>query len=222
MNKKVIIVAAGTGSRMGVNIPKQFIPLKNLPVLMHTINRFFQYDGSIQIILVLAESEINSWESLKEKYSFNTPHSVVAGGANRYQSVKNGLEFIKEHCIVAVHDGVRPLCTVKLIERCFIEASKNSNAIPAIHISETVRIINGEKNSLINREYLRIIQTPQCFDSIKLKKAYQNSSVENFTDDAGVFEQDGNKIHLVEGERNNIKITLKEDLVFAEMLINRY
>ena len=222
MNKKVIIVAAGTGSRMGVNIPKQFIPLKNLPVLMHTINRFFEYDSNMQIILVLAESEIETWKSLLIKYDFHTLHSIVVGGSNRYQSVKNGLDTIKDHCIVAVHDGVRPLCSVQLIQQCFIEAEINSNAVPAIPVTETVRTIDKEKNSLVNRENLRIIQTPQCFDSIKLKKAYQNSTAENFTDDAGVFEQDGNKIHLVEGERNNIKITLKEDLVFAEMLINRY
>ena len=219
MEKQVIIVAAGSGSRMGLDIPKQFILLKDLPVLMHTVNRFYEYDPKMKIILVLAENEIESWNSLVKKYNFKTPHFIFKGGPNRYQSVKNGLESVKEHCIVAIHDGVRPLCSVKLIERCFNEAEKNSNAIPAVPVTETIRSIDGDKNFMINRDNLRIIQTPQCFDSVKLKKAYQNSSAENFTDDAGVFEEDGNKIHLIEGEKSNIKITVREDLAVAEVLI---
>ncbi len=218
MNRTAIIVAAGSGSRMNANIPKQFMELNGKPILMHTIQRFHEYDPGIFIILVLPENEIETWNALLKKYTFSIPHTIVKGGIKRFHSVKNGLEILSEHCIVGIHDGVRPLCTPVLIRRCFDEAEKNSNAIPAIHITETVREVTNEENSVIDRKNLRIIQTPQCFDSILLKKAYQNSEAENFTDDAGAFERDGNKIHLIEGEKNNIKITVMDDLLIASSL----
>ena len=218
MNKSVIIVAAGTGSRMNASIPKQFIELDGKPILMHTILRFYEYDPGIKIILVLSENEIETWNNLVKKYSFLIKHAIVKGGEKRFHSVKNGLRTINEKCIVAIHDGVRPLCTNSLIKRCFEEAEKKSNAVPAIPIYETIRKVEGEKNFLVTRENFKIIQTPQCFDSALLINAYQNSATENFTDDATVFESDGNKIHLVEGEKNNIKITIQEDLIIASTL----
>ena len=218
MNRTAIIVAAGSGSRMNANIPKQFLELNGKPILMHTIHRFHEYDPAILIIVVLSENEIETWNALVKKNSFSIPHTIVKGGTKRFHSVKNGLEILSQHCIVGIHDGVRPLCTPGLIRRCFDEAEKNSDAVPAIHITETVREVMNEENSVIDRKNLRIIQTPQCFDSILLKKAYQNSEAENFTDDAGAFERDGNKIHLIEGEKSNIKITVNDDLVIASAL----
>ena len=218
MNKSVIIVAAGSGSRMNLKTPKQFIELNGKPILMHTMLRFYEFEPGISIILVLSENEIETWNSLLIKYSFSIPHTIVKGGAKRSHSVKNGLDAVSVKCIVAIHDGVRPFCSTALIKRCFDEAEKKSNAIPAVRISETIREIKGENNFIVDRENFRIIQTPQCFDSLLLKKAYQNIDAENFTDDAGVFERDGNKIHLIEGEKSNIKITVADDLIIASVL----
>ena len=218
MNKSVIIVAAGAGSRMNASVPKQFIELDGKPILMHTILRFHEYDPGMTIILVLSENEIKTWNNLLKKHSFTIKHTIVKGGEKRFDSVKNGLSAITEKCVVAIHDGVRPFCTLALIKRCFDEAEKNSNAIPAIPIFETIRNVEGERNFIVNRDNFRIIQTPQCFDSYLLIKAYQNNRTENFTDDASVFESDGNKINIVEGEKNNIKITIQEDLIIASAL----
>ncbi len=197
MKKSVIIVAAGSGSRMNSKTPKQFIELNGKPILMHTINRFHEFDPGISIVLVLSENEIESWNSLVKKHSFSISHNLVKGGKKRFHSVKNGLAVITENGIVAIHDGVRPFCSPALIKRCFDEADKKTNAIPALHIPETIREVNGENNFTVDRDNFRIIQTPQCFDALLLKKAYQNIDAENFTDDAGVFERDGNKIHLI-------------------------
>ena len=218
MKKTTIIVAAGSGSRMGIKIPKQYILLNGRPLLMHTIQRFFDHDPTMSIVVVLPENEDGTWERLINDHSFSISHTVVKGSNTRFHSVTNGLSKITGHCLLAIHDGVRPLCSPSLIGRCFEEAEKFTNAIPAIRITETVReIINGN-NQMVDREKLRLIQTPQCFDSELLKKAYQNCDHDNFTDDAGVFEHDGNKIHLVEGEKNNIKITEPADLIFASPL----
>ena len=221
MNKSVIIVAAGTGLRMNASIPKQFMELDGKPILMHTILRFHEYDPGITIILVLSDNEIETWNNLVKKYSFSIKHTIVKGGEKRFHSVKNGLRAITEKCFVAVHDGVRPLCSIALIKLCFEEAEKKSNAIPAIPIYETIRHVEGGKNFTVTRDNFRIIQTPQCFDSVLLIKAYQNSSAENFTDDATVFESDGNKINLVDGEKNNIKITIQEDFIIASALYKK-
>jgi 2-C-methyl-D-erythritol 4-phosphate cytidylyltransferase len=218
MNKSVIIVAGGKGTRMGMETPKQFLPLNGLPILMHTVKRFFEYAPEINIIVVLPEKEINTWKNLLKEFNFSIPHSVAAGGSNRIESVKKGLNFLSGRCIVAIHDGVRPFCSPDLINRCFKEAEKTTNAIPAIPISETIRELQNDNSSVINRDNLRIIQTPQCFDSELLIKAYSNAGNKNYTDDASVFENDGNKIHLVEGEKTNIKITVPADLLIASAI----
>lgn len=213
----VIIVAGGTGSRMGSETPKQFLLINGLPLLMHTLKRF--KDSSAEIVLVLPENQIEYWNTLKEKYNFKFPHLVVAGGKSRFHSVKNGLAHVNEDCIVAVHDGVRPLCSVNLINRCFEEAELHSNSIPVMKVTDTIRDTSGKKSFIVDREKLRIIQTPQCFDSTLLKSAYYKATAENFTDDAGVFESAGHIIHLVEGEKNNMKITEPSDLIVASALL---
>lgn len=184
---------------------------------MHSIKRFFEFSQDIKIIVVLPGTEVDRWKELVTKYSFPIEHHVVMGGLTRYHSVRNGLEEIKEECMLAIHDGVRPLCTTELIARCFNEAIKFSNSIPAIPVTDTVRDVSSG-NVQVNREALRLLQTPQCFNSTLLKKAYANSASEKFTDDAGVFEVDGNIIHLTEGEKTNIKITEPADLILASAL----
>lgn len=218
MKKSVIVVAGGSGLRMGSSVPKQFLLLNNLPVLMHTLKRFYEFDVEINIIVVLPENETERWKSLIAKYNFQIKHTITSGGPTRFHSVKNGLSHISENCLIAIHDGVRPLCSPTLINHCFEEAENFSNAIPAIKITDSIRETNRENNFSLDREKLRIIQTPQCFKSSPLIKAYENKNAESFTDDAGVFESSGNKIHLVNGEKSNIKITEYTDLSVAAAL----
>ena len=217
MIKSVIIVAAGSGSRMGSDVPKQFMLLKNLPIIMHTINRFYSYDPEIRIIMVLSANDIERWNTLKREFNFTVKHEVVTGGKTRTASVINGLNKI-ENGIVGIHDGVRPLASTALITTCFNQAMIHSNAIPAIAVVDTIRETNGELSKQIDRANLRQVQTPQCFDAVKLKEAYLHSSGKSFTDDAGVFEAAGNKIHLIEGEKMNIKITDRVDLLIADAI----
>jgi 2-C-methyl-D-erythritol 4-phosphate cytidylyltransferase len=217
MNNAVIIVAAGTGSRMLTDIPKQFLELNGLPVVMHTINRFHEYDPAIKIILVIAEEEQQRWERLTEHFNFTTNVVCVTGGSTRFESVANGLNAVKEE-IVAIHDAVRPLVSLDLIRRSYEEAEKHTVAVPAIPIADTIREMIDKSSRVIDRKNLRIIQTPQCFNTILLKKAYSNATHKTFTDDAGVFESDGNEIYLIPGEKSNIKITLPEDLSIASVL----
>jgi 2-C-methyl-D-erythritol 4-phosphate cytidylyltransferase len=187
---------------------------------MHTLQRF--KDSSAEILLVLPPNEIDRWNTLKVKYGCTISHTLVAGGKSRFHSVKNGLSHVANDCIVAIHDGVRPLCSSDLINRCFEEAELHSNSIPALKVTDTIRDISKEKSIIVDREKLRVIQTPQCFLSTSLKSAYDKTVSENFTDDAGVFESAGHSIHLVDGEKNNIKITEPSDLIVASALLKEF
>jgi len=220
MNRYALIVAGGSGKRMGTEIPKQFLELAGKPVLMRTIERFSAFDPSIRIILVLPEDQPGYWEELKKKYSFSVLHMVVAGGPTRFDSVKNGLEKIDEKGLVAIHDGVRPLVSTDTIKRCFEAAQKFGNAVPVISPADSVRMITEQGNMPVNRQYLRIIQTPQVFDSRLIKKAYLQEYSPDFTDDATILEKTGETIHLVEGNRENLKITNPGDIEIAETLFH--
>jgi 2-C-methyl-D-erythritol 4-phosphate cytidylyltransferase len=219
MNKYTIIVAGGSGKRMGSAVPKQFLELAGKPVLMHTIQKFAGFDAAMEIILVLPAAHITLWNDLCEKYNFNQKHKLVMGGDVRFQSVKNGLNALPDDGIVAIHDGVRPLVSDDTISRCFTTAEKYGNAIPAMQVTETVRQISGEQSVHVNRENLRLIQTPQVFRIHLIKKAYEQPCIPEFTDDANVLEKLGEQIRLVEGNRENIKITEPVDLVLAEALM---
>ena len=220
MNRYALIVAGGSGKRMGTDIPKQFLELAGMPVLMRTIERFRSFDNSIRIIVVLPEDQMEYWEELQKKYSFSIPCTAVKGGPERFFSVKNVLEKIEDCSLVAIHDGVRPLVSTDTIKRCFDAAQKFGNAVPVISPADSVRMITEQGNIPVNRQFLRIIQTPQVFDSKLIKKAYLQDYTPEFTDDASLLEKTGEAIHLVEGNRENLKITNPEDLAVAEALFN--
>lgn len=215
LNKYVIITAGGKGERMKNAVPKQFLLLNGLPVIMHSIQAFKSYSSSINIIVVLPEVHIQIWEKLCKEYKFDIKHLVCPGGESRFHSVKNGLGLIIPDGLVAVHDGVRPLVSLALISACFDEAARKGNAVPAIQLTDSAREVSGEENHPIDRTKIRLIQTPQVFKSDTLKQAYSQSYRLSFTDDASVVESLGYAIHLVEGESSNIKITRPEDLRMA-------
>lgn len=216
----VIIVAGGSGNRFKSIIPKQFLNLASKPVLMHTIEAFFNYNPSLQIILVLPKQHVDYWKNLCEKNEFNIKHKIVWGGNTRFHSVKNALDTLNlSSDLVAIHDGVRPLVSKETIKRCFLKAKQTGNAIPGIPPHDSVRQVTENTNYIIDRSLLQLIQTPQVFRIDKLKQAYEQDYHETFTDDASVLEMNGEKINLVEGNRENIKITNKIDLIIAETLI---
>jgi 2-C-methyl-D-erythritol 4-phosphate cytidylyltransferase len=219
MNKSVIIVAGGIGSRMKSAVPKQFMLINGLPILMHTINCFHLYQHDISIRIVLPANQIEKWQLLCEKYSLKIRHNCIEGGATRYQSVKNGLNGIPENQLIAIHDGVRPLVSLSTITRCFDEAEKNGSAIPVIEVHETLRMVEKSFSKTVDRSVYKIVQTPQIFRGEILLKAYQTPFNEAFTDDASIVEACGYPVSLVEGNRENIKITTQTDLLIAEALI---
>lgn len=219
MKKFVLIVAGGSGSRMGSEIPKQFLELCGKPVLMHTIEVFYDFDPECRIILVLPEDQLQFWSGLCLKHSFILPHRIVSGGENRFNSVKNGLKLIDGEGIVFIHDGVRPLVSRQTIERCFETARISGNAIPVLPVTESLRKQEGDKNNSVDRSQYFSVQTPQTFQSSQILKAYEQDFDQAFTDDASVAEKAGFPIFMVEGNRENIKITNPTDLIIAEVFL---
>jgi 2-C-methyl-D-erythritol 4-phosphate cytidylyltransferase len=222
MKKVVIIVAGGRGKRMKSDIPKQFLPIFGFPILMHTIKKFYRHDSSIKIIIVLPKTQIKTWKKLCRDYKFKLGHDIVKGGITRFHSVKNGVSKIRgKDWIVAIHDGVRPLVSLETIKRCFKKAASSGNAIPAIEIPESLRIIEKGRNFPADRGRYMLIQTPQIFQLKLLKEAFKQDYKTEFTDDAGVVESMGHKINLVDGNKENIKITTPSDLLVAESYLKK-
>ena len=219
MKKHIIIVAGGKGLRMGGEIPKQFLPIGGKPVLMRTIEAFHLYDNTIHVVLVLPVSQQTYWRELCKKYSFELPHEVADGGETRFHSVMNGLALVEGEGLVGVHDGVRPFVSQEVITRCYAEAVTKKAVIPVIGVVETVRRLEGTDSVTVPRDQYKLVQTPQVFDVALLQRAYQQKYTEMFTDDASVVEALGEKVFLVEGNRENIKLTTPFDLKLAEMLI---
>src|SRR5664280_1418936 len=219
MDLYVVIVAGGSGKRMGADLPKQFLELAGRPVLMHTIERFITFNGSIEIFTVLPENQLRFWLELQKKHSFSVPHTLVKGGPTRFQSVKNGLEFVNSPGLVAIHDGVRPFVSIDTIKRCFETAEKLGNAIPSISPTESMRMLTETGSVPVNRLNIKIVQTPQVFSAEIIKKAYRQDYLPGFTDDATVLEKTGVRINLIDGNRENIKITTPEDLVISSALL---
>ena len=214
----VIIVAGGTGQRFGSDEPKQFLRLHGKPILMRTIEVFSAYNSFMQIIITLPSDYIQLWQSLCKQYNFTVPHVFVEGGQTRFHSVKNGLDQIKEDGLVAVHDAVRPLVSKDVIDRCFLSARINGNAVPVIPIVDSIRQLTENGSVPVDREKFYQVQTPQVFDVNTLKNAYSTDYVPEFTDDASVVEKFGKKIFVVRGNIENIKITSQIDLSIAELL----
>jgi len=219
MNKYAVIVAGGNGSRMNSTIPKQFLPLKNKPVLYYTLQAFLQSYADLKIILVLPEEHIATGQEIIDAYFDYERIKITVGGRTRFHSVQNGLKLIEEESIVLVHDAVRCLVNVELIYRCYEAALEFGAAIPAIASKDSVRIITEEGNEAVERRNVRLIQTPQAFLSTILIPAYNIDYKDKFTDEATVVEAFGMKVKLVEGDERNIKITRSTDLVLAEMLM---
>lgn len=219
MKLYAVIVAGGSGKRMGAELPKQYLELAGRPVLMHTIERFKAFNESIELITVLPENQLRFWSDLQIKYSFNIPQTIVIGGRARFFSVKNGLKFVDDDSLVAIHDGVRPFVSLDTISRCFEAAEKMGNAIPVITPSDSLRMMDGDDSTPLNRLVIRQIQTPQVFRAKLIKDAYTQEYQQVFTDDATVLENTGAKINLIEGNRENIKITTPEDLIISKALL---
>ena len=218
MKKYIIIVAGGKGLRMGGDIPKQFLPVCGKPVLMRTLEAFHVYDASIHLILVLPVSQQAYWKQLCEEYQFNLAHEIADGGETRFHSVKNGLALVKEDGLVGVHDGVRPFVAQEVIARCYDEALSLKAVIPVVGVVETVRHLTEEGSETVPRDQYKLVQTPQVFDVALLRRAYEQTYTDMFTDDASVVEALGEKVYLVEGNRENIKLTTPFDLKLAELL----
>lgn len=220
-SKAVIIVAGGKGLRMGGEIPKQFLPVGGKPVLMRTIERFLQYDKDMQVVLVLPQSQQEYWQDLCREYKFDCPYVIADGGETRFHSVKNGLEKIDEGVAwVGVHDGVRPFASLETIAAAYDEAVRSEAVVPVVDVVETIRhIVKKEVSETVPRSEYKLVQTPQVFSCSLLKSAYAQPYTDFFTDDASVVEHYGHPVSLVEGNRENIKITTPFDLAIAEALL---
>ena len=215
----VIIVAGGSGRRMQSALPKQFMMLGGLPVVAHTINTFSEALPGAEIVVVLPEEHIPLWRNLAARFDIAV-HRCIAGGKERFHSVKNGLDALSEEVeYVAVHDGVRALATKKMILRVQLAAEETEAAIPVTEVVDSYRRVDGSESYIVPRTELRIVQTPQTFSAALLRRAYEQPFSDKFTDDASVVEALGAKITLVEGERRNIKLTTPEDMAIAERLL---
>jgi len=221
MKKQVIIVAGGSGLRMGNVIPKQFIEIAGKPILLRTLENFYSFDVEMDIILVLPKHEIETWNLICKTFDCKIKHRVVEGGATRFDSVKNGLNLAMDNAVIAIHDGVRPFVSHKTINNCFEMAIQCGTAVPFVDIVDSIRIKTNNGNVAFDRSQIKAVQTPQVFQSEVLLKAYSQSYQNTFTDDASVVERLF-PISLVEGNKENIKITTPFDLQVAELILKNY
>ena len=222
MERYAVIVAGGKGLRMGGDVPKQFLPIGGKPVLMRTIEVFRQVYPDIRIILVLPASQQEYWQQLCREYAFVQPLQIADGGETRFHSVSNGLRTIPDDTdgIVGIHDGVRPFVSAGTIRRCYDEAARCGAVVPVVPVVETIRRLREDGTSLtVPRDEYKLVQTPQTFRISLLKEAYRQTYTPFFTDDASVTEAMGVPVRLVEGNRENIKITTPADIRFVNGLL---
>lgn len=219
----IIIVAGGKGLRMGGDLPKQFMPLHGKPVLMHTIERFRSYSDELKIILVLPHEQQDYWRQICLKHNFTVEHTVVDGGQTRFHSSQNGVAAVPDDAtgVIGIHDGVRPFVSEETIARCFEAARQFGAALPVLPVTDTLRRVTDDGGYNVQRNDYRTVQTPQTFDAQLLKQAFKQPYSDNFTDDASVVETLGHKVTMVDGNRENIKLTTPFDLVVAEALIKK-
>ncbi len=216
----VIIVAGGTGLRMRSEIPKQFLKISNTPIIVLSIQQFLKYKSSIQIVIAVHKDFKKQMKNIIQKHFPNKNIQITLGGENRFQSVKNALGLIPpSNGVLGIHDAARPFVSVAVIKECYAVAAQKGNAIPAITLFESVRQVSEKSNKAVDRNKFKIIQTPQCFEINLIKKAFTKKYSKRFTDDATVLESIGEKINLVEGNFENIKITNPNDLVIAKAYI---
>ncbi len=220
VKKYVVIVAGGKGTRMGSPIPKQFLPFLGKPLLCYAIEAFAAAIPGIKIILVLPTDQLKSAQTVLRSYIGDIEVTVVPGGETRFHSVQNGLQKVNNDGIVFVHDGARPLISDDLIRRCYDQAVDLGSAIPAVPIAESVRVVDGDSSRPVNRDQLRVIQTPQTFRTEIILPAFKQAYQPSFTDEATVVEANGTTVHLIDGLHDNIKITIPEDMTIAEVLLN--
>ena len=223
MKEYAIIVAGGSGSRMKSDIPKQFIAVDGLPILMHTIKAFRRYSAELSIILVLPEHQFTFWSQLCSLHSFEIDYHLVAGGETRFHSVKNGLGHISDpDALIAVHDGVRPVISTEIIKNSFLQAARSGASVVCITLKDSIRIVDKEgNNNSVDRTAFRLVQTPQTFRSDWMHKAFAQPYVPDFTDCASVLESAGYSITLIEGSYKNIKITTSEDLNWVQAYLSK-
>lgn len=216
--RSVIITAGGIGKRMKSTIPKQFLPIADKPLLMHTIEKFYHFDPSIQIILTLPEVWRDYWEALVAENEFRIPHRVASGGKERYHSIKNALEYCLGD-VIAIHDGVRPLVSVETLKVCFDKIKSNDAVIPVLELKSSLRKIKNSHSEAVDRRSFVEVQTPQCFKKDVILRSYQGDYHERITDDASLAEEAGYSITCVQGNEENIKITSQTDLLFAGLML---
>lgn len=220
MQQYVLIVAGGKSERIPSSVPKQFVELCGKPLLMHTMEAFLNDATIPEFIIVLPQEKIPEWKILCQLHHFQIKHQLAEGGPKRFHSVKSGLRLVPENVLVAIHDAARPFVSKATIQRCFEMAARKGNSVPVIPFTESVREVSGVSSKVVDRQPLRIVQTPQVFNSTQIKKAYKQNFSEEFTDDATVLEKAGFQINLVEGNPENLKITFPADLQLAELLLS--
>ncbi|MEY2704964.1 MAG: hypothetical protein RL407_1026 [Bacteroidota bacterium] len=223
MDKVALVVAGGKGMRMGASISKQYLLLGGKPVLMHTLEVFYRTDPSIQVYLVLPAEDFTFWKGLCREHQFEIPHRLVAGGNSRFQSVKNGLLALSlNQGLVAIHDGVRPFVSPKVIQEGFSLAQTAGSAIPVLPLKDSLRQVPQDGSSrFVDRKDFRLVQTPQTFQLDKIREAFGTEELPIFSDDATVYEHQGWELSLFEGNLENIKLTTPEDLVYADFMISK-
>jgi 2-C-methyl-D-erythritol 4-phosphate cytidylyltransferase len=220
MSRAMIVVAGGSGSRMGAEVPKQFLHLKGRPLLMHTLAHLHSMDTAMKLVLALPQEHIATWKSLSHKHHFSVAHIVVAGGPTRFRSVENALKAVGPYDLIGIHDGVRPFVAASVVRACFDAAQAFGAAVPVVEIVQSLRKVDGTESMAVNRADFKAVQTPQCFQSDILLHAFAVAAHDQYTDDAAVVEATGQRIALVEGNHENIKVTTPLDMRLAELLIN--
>ncbi len=220
LQEHIIIVAGGSGKRIKANIPKQYIVVNGKPLITYTIEVFFKYNPDIHMYIVAHKDYLSYLNELLKNYFPDKKIHTTTGGETRFESVKKGLVLIEaDGSVVGIHDAARPMVSVETIKRCFETAAQKGNAIPVVNVNESIRVIENNSNKAINRTNYKIVQTPQCFNATAIKKAFEQDYSSLFTDDASVLEKSGEKIILVEGNTENIKITHDTDLILAQHLL---
>ena len=221
MDKYAVIVAGGKGLRMGNALPKQFLPLAGKPVLYYTIKAFIDAYEDVKLVLVLPEDKLSYAQMVLQEFPGGIDINIVTGGPTRFHSVQNGLKEVSTGSVVFVHDGVRPMVSAKLIQACYEQAVAQGSAIPAIAVSDSMRIVDGDTSKPVDRQHMRSIQTPQTFLTDLLLPAFEQEYTDAFTDEATVVEAYGEQVYLVEGEKSNLKLTTPEDMLYAELMLNK-